>query len=351
MIHFEKQNRLALVTLNREPALNSLNLEMVRSLCTQLPDLMNDEQVAIIFIQGSGSKAFCAGGDVKSVCQRFKSGDFEYGADFFTTEYQADLALHTSPKPVIVLGHGIVMGGGIGLFAGGTLRIATTSSMFAMPEISIGLFPDVGGSYFLNRMPGKVGLFLALTGARFNATDALFVGLANAFISDSAIPDFVVKLTEEKWSDSADTNRDRLKTFASELNATNAHLLPPAQIEPVLSVINETLASDNALIAFDRLRALSNHANPWLAKASANFIKGSPTSAHLIFEQLRRARHLPLKDCFEMELKMALQCCRKHDFYEGVRAVLIDKDQNPRWQPETWDKVDASLIESHFQKV
>ena len=351
MIRFEKKNQLALITLDRETALNSLNLEMVRLLAAQLPQLIDDKQVSIILIQGNGAKAFCAGGDVKSVCQKFKSGDFEYGVSFFKTEYQVDLALHSALKPIIVLGHGIVMGGGIGLFAGGTLRIATSSSVFAMPEISIGLFPDVGASYFLNRMPGKIGLFLALTGARFNATDALDVGLANAFLPDEFRSDFVARLGVEKWLPSAEANRDRLKNIAVELKQTHALALPPAQIKPVASIINETLATDDPLTAFNRLQALSSHANPWLAKAAANFAKGSPTSAHLIFEQLKRSRELTLKECFEMELKMALQCCRHHDFNEGVRALLVDKDQKPQWEPQTWNQVAPELIENHFREI
>lgn len=348
MVRFEVKGPVAIATLDRENALNSLNLEMVTELKYQLADWTSDRDIALIVLRGAGPKAFCAGGDVKTACQKLNAGDAQYGADFFRIEYELDYAIHVSPKPVVVLGHGIVMGGGIGLFAGATVRVATESSLFAMPEISIGLFPDVGGSFFLNRMPGRLGLFLALTGARFNATDALFAGLADAFLPDAQLENFVSRLVSADWSDPPELCKTRARRLAAELSTQYFTSLPAAQLQPRAALIDATLASADPLTLFGKLSDLAASDDPWLAKAAATFVKGSPTSAHLIVEQLKRGRGLALKDCFAMELKMALQCCRHHDFSEGVRAVLIDKDHTPRWQPARWQDVDARLVAEHF---
>lgn len=348
MVHFEKKNRVAVATLNRESALNSLNLEMVEQLATQLPEWNADPDVAVVVLRGSGPKAFCAGGDVKTVCQRIRSGDLKHGEDFFRTEYEVDHLIHADPKPVVAIGHGIVMGGGIGLLAGATARVATDSSVFAMPEISIGLFPDVGGSYFLNRMPGRVGLFLALTGARFNATDAIDVGLADAFIPDEKIEMLMQRLHAAEWDEQPVLNAMRLRRLIAESSAAYLNALPEPQLRQRFETIDRTLSSKDPLTAFGELGKLARGGDAYLAKAAQTFLKGSPTSAHLIFEQLKRGRSLSLKECFEMELKLAIQCCRHHDFCEGVRAVLIDKDHAPKWNPSKLEDVSPALVDEHF---
>lgn len=348
MVHFEKKNQIAIATLTRENALNALTLEMVEQLAGALPRWNADPDIAVIVLRGSGPKAFCAGGDVKTVCQRLKNGDHKYGEDFFRIEYEVDHLIHAGAKPVLAIGHGITMGGGIGLFAGATARIATNSSVFAMPEISIGLFPDVGGSYFLNRMPGRLGLFLALTGARFNATDAIDIGLADAFIPDDKIAMLLQRLLTAEWDEQPVLNIMRLRRLVAESSAAYLSAMPEAQLRPRFAVIDKALSSQEPLEAFRELGKLARSDDEYLAKAAQTFLKGSPTSAHLAFEQLKRGKSLALKECFEMELRMAAQCCRHHDFYEGVRSVLIDKDHAPKWKPAKLEDVSRALIERHF---
>lgn len=354
-VEFERRGQVGFATLNRESALNSIDLEMVQSLNSKLKSWQADSDLAVIVIRGKGAKAFCAGGDVKKVCEKARAGDLDYGAQFFSTEYELDHAIHVSPKPIVVVGHGVVMGGGMGLLQGATTRVVTTSSVLAMPEISIGFFPDVGASYFLNRVPGQIGLYLALTGTRFNAGDALEMNLADFFIPDEKLDAFYQEMIDTKWLvDSSKNlaaggaNKVRLRKLLSEFCLS-------CQVEPPVSLLNENRgAIDRALFPdtphkrLEQLKMLENHPNPFIQKGIQTFLKGSPTSALVIIEQLRRSRGLFLKQCFEMELVLSAQFCRRHDFIEGVRAVLIDKDRAPRWAPTNWDEVTPVLVSEHF---
>jgi enoyl-CoA hydratase/carnithine racemase len=342
MIRFECRNNIGFATLNREAALNSLNLEMAIALLKQFKAWQSDPQVKAIVLRGAGNRSFCSGGDVKQVCLSIRQNDFSYGEQFFRFEYELDELIHTYPKPIVVLGSGIVMGGGIGLMAGAQVRVVTETSMLAMPELSIGLFPDVGGSYFLNRMPEKLGLFLALTAARMNAADAIFAGLADHFIPSENLTEYLTDL--ERAPEKA---IEITKDWAARFKAA----LPAPQYASLLSTISSSLESGDPSVAFAGLKGLASHNSPILAKAAQNFMNGSPTSAYVIFEQLKRGKTLSLHECFQMEYTMAVRCCHGHDFSEGVRAVLIDKDQKPHWNPSTLEGVSAELIARHFKPL
>ena len=351
---------IGLATLNRPTALNTLNTEMVCSLYDQLQGWFADPSVSLIILQGAGEKAFCAGGDVKAVAlevikekknklsspshspQAPQSG---YADEFFSQEYRLDQGIHHSPKPILVIGHGITMGGGIGLLAGASCRVVTETSILAMPEISIGFFPDVGASYFLSRMPDHLGLFLALTAYRFNARDAIDIGLADAFLPQVRVPELIDHLEKQIAANpqSCDPRslRQEIKSFSRQFQSN----CPEETLKNKRKKIQEMCSGETIQEIYSKM-AQEAETFP----AVQGLLKGSPTSAALILEQLKRGATLTLDECFEMELRMAVECCRQNDFLEGVRAVLIDKDQKPKWQPGGIDDVNSEYVQSYFTR-
>ncbi len=340
--------RFGLATLNAPATLNALSLPMVQALTPALRDWAADPAVAGVLLQASGDKAFCAGGDLRELYQSMRdcgAGPNPYAQGFFAQEYQLDHLIHRYPKPLLCLGQGIVMGGGIGLLAGASHRVVTASSRLAMPEISIGLYPDVGGSWFLRRMPGKVGLFLALTGAPLNAADALFCGLADFHVDASSRAGLLAGMGAAHWSDAADDNRAQLSHL---LLRHAAETQAESRLRLHFDQINTLMAGDDLLDIAARLRGLHSD-DPWLANAAATFAKGSPTSAALAFELWQRVQHLSLAEVFRLEYRVSLGCCAHPDFAEGIRALLIDKDRQPRWSPPRLEQVTPALIEDHFK--
>jgi enoyl-CoA hydratase/carnithine racemase len=214
----------------------------------------------------------------------------------------------------------------------------------AMPEITIGLYPDVAGSWLLERMPGRVGLFLGLTGAIIDAADALFCGFADLAIDNERRADVLRAIQSAPWT--GEPRADR--TAMSRLLADHALRLPPSNLRQHFDLINELMAGDDLRAIAARLREHRSD-DPWLTKAVATFAHGSPTTAALVFELRRRVRHLSLADVFRLEYDVSLGCCAHHDFVEGIRALLIDKDRTPRWSPATLDDVTPALVEDHFR--
>ena len=267
-------------------------------------------------------------------------------SDFFEREYRLDYRIHTYPKPILCWGHGFVMGGGIGLLAGASHRVATPRTRLAMPEIGIGLFPDVGGSWLLPRMPGRSGLFLALTAAPLNAADARHAGLADFALPHESLPSVLEAVATERWQGEREPDAARLSHLLDRFATDD---LPPANLLAHLDRIDAAIGHDRLEDVALRLTALAGDADPWLAQAGAAFAKGSPTSAALSFELQRRARHLSLADVFRLEYQAAVGCSVHHDFAEGVRALLIDKDRNPQWQPATLGEVGPHLIDDHLR--
>ncbi|MDO5290415.1 MAG: enoyl-CoA hydratase/isomerase family protein [Pseudomonadota bacterium] len=350
-------------TLNSPASLNALSLEMVDVLDPQLKAWAQDAQVAGVLLDAAGDKAFCAGGDVVGLVRAIRAlppGQVPPEAPaFFEREYRLDHRIHTFPKPLICWGHGIVMGGGIGLMAGATHRVVTPKSRLAMPEINIGLYPDVGGSWLLPRLPGRTGAFLALTGAHLNAADALFAGLADVAVPHEQHGALLQALASARWSDKRMDNSAQVEQLLAQLGAgvQQAEGWPASPLQTHFERINalfdpaeltQELPQRLAYLSQElapRLAALAQDADPWLAHAGAAFAKGSPTSAALGLELQHRARSLSLADTFRLELQASVGCCAHPDFAEGVRALLIDKDKNPRWQPATLAEVTPVLIE------
>jgi len=352
--------KLGLATLNSEKTLNALSLEMVRALDAQLIRWANDPTIACVILDGAGEKAFCAGGDVRFLREAtlahqatpaHQAASANPAAQaFFSEEYALDYRIHTYPKPILIWGGGIVMGGGLGLLAGASHRVVTETSRIAMPEITIGFYPDVGGSWFLRRMPGKVGLFLALTGASLNAHDALVVGLADFFLKNADRPTLVAHLAELTWGTTATENHAVLSKALRTIAARAQESLPNSNVRTHADTIQhlmdgDTLAETKALIEGYRGE------DSWLKRAGSTLASGSPTSAALIWEIWQRAHHMSLAEVFRMELIVSLQCCRHPDFAEGVRALLIDKDNRPRWTPPTLAEVTPAWVEEHFPGV
>jgi enoyl-CoA hydratase/carnithine racemase len=336
---------LAVATLNSERSLNSLSTDMIALLYPALQRWAADPRVVAVLLRGAGEKAFCAGGDVRRICLAVREHgiDDPYAQQFFEQEYRLDYFIHRFPKPFIVWGGGIVMGGGIGLMAGASHRIVTETSRLAMPEITIGLYPDVGGSYFLSRLPGRLGLFIGMTGVHLNAADALYTGFANYALANSRQEALLQALIAQHWSDDAAENRAHVGNVLA-LEARPA--LAPSPLLQHAAAIEARSRGDSLIAVYTHLTEAS--AEPWLDRTAQNLAKGSPTSAALIYRQWHNARTMELADVFRQELTLSVQCARHPDFIEGVRALLIDKDNAPKWQPVAIEDVSADWVDGHY---
>jgi enoyl-CoA hydratase/carnithine racemase len=341
---------LGLITLNIEKTLNSLTLNMVDLMLAKLRDWRERSDIACVFISGAGGKALCAGGDVQALYRSSveqPGGPCDYAESFFEREYRLNYLLHKFDKPVIVWGHGIVMGGGLGIFAAGSYRVVTERTRLAMPEITIGLYPDVGGSYFLNRMPGKSGLFLALSGASFNATDARYLGVTEGFIEQQYFEPVIQALSNVPWSTGVADNHERVFDLMRDFTEGSKAALPEGNVEVAMDEIAALCVGDDDLGIISAIIDAKSD-NPWIQKASTTLAAGSPLSAQLIAQQLRRCKGLSLKAAFQAELILSTNIVRGTEFAEGVRALLIDKDKNPAWQHASPAAVPQSLITEHF---
>ena len=300
---------VATVTLNRPGALNALTLGMIDGLAAWLDTWREDERVRTIVLRGAGGKAFCAGGDVRNLYEAIKAGSDSPTA-FFTREYALDHAIHVYPKPIVALLDGIVMGGGMGISQGAGLRIVGERTRMAMPETAIGLFPDVGGSWFLSRAPGRLGEYLGLVGSTIGAADAVYCGLADVDAS-------------------------------------------PEPKEPELAALRQAIDEHFALSSVEAIVASlqaesRGEFRDWAAKTAQALARRSPTLLKVTLEQLRRARTMQLADIFRMELGMIHACMEHGDLLEGIRAVIVDKDNQPRWSPPALDAVDTTRVNAFF---
>ncbi len=338
--HTASGHYIGWLTLNLPQTLNALTLDMVRAARIQLAQWATRPNIACVVIHGEG-RGFCAGGDVRRMRKGILDGD-NYCEQFFEQEYRLDYAIHQYPKPVLCWGHGVVMGGGLGLLVGASHRVVTESSRLAMPETSIGLYPDVGASYFLSRLPAGLGLFLGITGCEWNGADAVQLKLADYLLADSeriGLPDLLGDLA---WQSQPAVNRDTLSLALQRL--------PVPDQPPQLCADAERIASACAgslLQAVESLGALAID-RPWYQKALENLAHGCPVTAHIVDEQLRRGRDMSLADALRMEWNISVQCSRHPDFPEGVRAQLVDKDKQPRWRHASLAAVPSDYVAAHF---
>lgn len=341
---------IAVARLNAPKTLNSLSLEMIRQLTPQLESWAASDRVRAVWIEAEGDKAFCAGGDIvalyRSMTEPGNTGPSE-GEAFFTEEYELDYLIHTYPKPVVCWGHGIVMGGGLGIMAGASHRVVTEAAMLAMPESSIGLYPDVAAGWFLNRAPGRTGLFLGLTGARLNAADALFTGLADRFIRQDLKAAVVTALISSNWR-----GGDPFAVVSSALRQhenQSAGALPESPVRTHFDDINRVTDADSLTDMVAQMQELSD-GDGWLAKSTKALKAASPTSLALCWQHLRNCRLDSLRAVLDKELILSKNCLIKGEFAEGVRALLIDKDKQPRWRYASLAEMDSEWIDSFFEK-
>lgn len=317
-IHFERMGRLGRIVLDRPKALNALTLDQVHLMHPQLESWAADPDVSCVVIEGAGEKAFCAGGDIKMLYEACKSGDMAYVATFYRDEYRLNRRIKTMPKPYVALLDGIVMGGGVGVSVHGKYRVATERTLFAMPETGIGFFPDVGGSHFLPHLPGFIGQYLGLTGARLKAADTLHVGVATHYVASERIGALREALSEA---------RD-----AAEIEATLAGFAQdpgPAPLDDKRALIDECFGHDSLAGIIAALEASSD---PFAAETLSTVRAKSPHLVAVSFEMIRRGRALSFDECMRMEFRLALALAPAHDFVEGIRALLIDRDNAPKWR-------------------
>jgi enoyl-CoA hydratase/carnithine racemase len=339
----EVRNHIAFISLNRPSALNALSLGMILELRDILGRCCADPEIRAVLLRGAGDKAFCAGGDIRALYQSFKSSGSLH-REFFAAEYPLDYLLYEYPKPYLVVMDGITLGGGMGLAQGSRLRIVGERTRLGMPEVAIGFFPDVGGSYFLSRLPGKLGMYLALAGVQIRAADALYCQLADFYLAPAAIASLADDLAALPWSDdhAADVRRCIAARQAAAMTPPTLPALRPAIdahfSRPTVRAIIEALESE-ARIEYAE----------WANQTATLMRSRSPSMLSVTLRQLERGAQLSLADCFRMELGMAAQSFIQGDFLEGVRAVLIDKDNAPRWQPARIEEVTPDSIDAFFR--
>lgn len=338
----EVRNHIGHLTLNRPAGLNAITLDMVRLLQQQLDAWASDADVHAVVLRGAGEKAFCAGGDIRSLYDSYKSGDTLH-EDFFVEEYALDLTIHHYRKPVLALMDGFVLGGGMGLVQGADLRVVTEKSRLAMPEVAIGYFPDVGGSYFLPRIPGELGIYLGVSGVQIRAADALYCGLADWYLDSSKLGLLDEKLDQMEWQDTP------LKSLQNLLAKHAVQTLPDAPLEALRPAIDHFFALPDVPSMIEQLRAVTvADSHEWAVTTADLLETRSPLAMAVTLEMLRRGRHLSLENCFALELHLDRQWFARGDLIEGVRALLIDKDKSPRWNPPTVAELDAAQVASFF---
>jgi enoyl-CoA hydratase len=327
-IQFEAQGALGLITLNRPKVMNALTLDMIHAMTERLGAWARDPDIAAVLIQGAGEKAFCAGGDVLALIRPDNEAFIE---GFFRDEYRLNRLIFRYPKPYIALIDGIAMGGGVGVSVHGRYRIATERTLFAMPETGIGMFPDVGATYFLPRLAGEVGLYLGLTGARLKAADCLHAGLAEAFVPLDRHGELLAGLADGRWPETL------LAEFGGDAG--------PAPVAEHRQAIDQCFSAGSVAEIMDRLAA---EGGDWAEKTLTSLGRMSPTALKIAYRQIREGRELDFEDCMMLEYRLSQRVIPGHDFREGVRALLVDKDMTPHWAPPTLAAVTDEQIDGVF---
>ncbi len=341
----EVRNRVGYLTLNRPAGLNAVTLPMVRSLHRQLQDWADDQDVVAVVLRAAGEKAFCAGGDIRSLYDSYQNGEDLHRA-FFEEEYALDQYIHAYSKPLLALMNGFVLGGGMGLVQGASLRVISERTRMGMPEVGIGYFPDVGGSYFLPRLPGNLGIYMGVTGNHVGSADALYAGLADYSVPYERFAELEQRLDQQDWRSPAQA------TLTNMVRSMGCSELPDASFKALFPAIEKHFAHDS--IAGIR-QSLAEENRPeyrdWAAETLKVIDSRSPLSLSVTLEMLRRGRTLSLAECFRMELHLDRQWFDRGDIIEGVRALIVDKDKSPRWNPPTLTEVTPQRVADFFAGV
>lgn len=318
------------IVLNRPRVLNVLDTGMIAAIGRALTAWREDPAVRLVTIEGAGGRAFCAGGDVRRIRDNVLRGDAAASEAFFAAEYRVNRMIAEYPKPYVALIDGLSMGGGLGLSVHGSHRVVTEHAVLAMPETAIALFPDVGGSYFLPRLPGRLGLYLALTGARLGPGDAIYAGLATHYVPRAGLAALRAGLAREGVA----------------ALAAAAHPPPESLLARDREAIDRCFAADEVMAI---IRALEAEGTEWARRTLATLRQMSPTSLCVTAELLRRGATMSLAACLEMELRLTRKVIVHPDFAEGVRAQLVDKTRDPKWQPSRLEEVSREAVLAMFE--
>ncbi|MEM9783613.1 MAG: enoyl-CoA hydratase/isomerase family protein [Pseudomonadota bacterium] len=341
-ILFETRGKLGLVTLNRPKALNALTHGMALALEAQLDAWADDPTIEVVAIRGSGDKAFCAGGDIRALYDAGRPGGAAGRSNFgfYADEYRLNGKIKAFPKPYVALMDGIVMGGGVGVSIHGSLRVATERTVFAMPETGIGLFPDVGATWFLPRLPGYTGMWLGLTGTRLIGNDTVRAGLCDLMLPAHRIGWLIGWLAEGRWERPPE---GRMLTLNTPEEGPQSELRRLAMQQQ--RAIDRCFGATSIAGILDRLEGANDD---WAEMQVAAIRQKSPTCTTIAFRQLRLGATLSFDACMALEYRLARFCMMHPDFYEGVRATIIDKDGAPTWSPAILDAVDGEALDRAF---
>ncbi|MGZ9738413.1 enoyl-CoA hydratase/isomerase family protein [Pseudomonas sp. GNP012] len=336
------RNRVGHLTLNRPSALNTLDLPMVRLLCRHLWAWEQDPEIVAVTLRGAGEKAFCAGGDIRMLYDSYKAGNNLHEL-FLEEEYALDEYLHGYTKPVLALLDGFVLGGGMGLAQAASLRVITERTRMGMPEVGIGFFPDVGGSYFLPRLPGELGTYLGITGCQVRAADALYANLADYYLPSERLAELDACLDHLNWTAApVEDLQDLLADMATER-------LAGSELKACRQAIDAYFAlPDVPAIHAALQREQRPELQDWAEQTVKLLESRSPLAMATTLELLRRGRYLSLTECFALELHLDYQWFDKGDLMEGVRALIIDKDKCPRWNPPTLTELAPARVQAFF---
>ncbi|WP_425408352.1 enoyl-CoA hydratase/isomerase family protein [Hyphococcus sp.] len=338
---FEKTGDWGVITLNNAKALNALSLDMVKAMRGQLHDWSGDQSVKAVMVKGAGEKSFCAGADIRWLHDTARD-DPAYASGFFREEYANNALIYHYSKPYVALVNGIVMGGGVGISVHGDFSIAGDATLFAMPETAIGLFPDVGGGHFMPHMHDGLGLYYALTGARAKAADCMAAGIFTHYATGDKYDELERTLLKTPLGNHAHADIETiLDTYAGDpghaaVNDIRADVARLFQGRDSFAALMTALENDDSQFAKDTLKTLSAM---------------SPTSLLLTFEQMKRGHNLDFGDVMKMEFRIARRVMQGHDFFEGVRALIIDKDRNPKWSPANLAEIEQNDILKYFEPL
>ena len=332
-VHFTESPKVGLITLDRQKALNAINTSMVADITRQLITWRSTPNVEVVCIEGAGGKAFCAGGDVVSIT---KDAEHSHAAamEFFFKEFQMNYMIGTYPTTYVALIHGITMGGGVGLSVHGKYRVATEKSLYAMPETAIGYFPDVGGSYFLSRLPQCYGMFLGLTGHRLRGADLKHLGIATHYTESAGLAALKEAILA---SDSS--------SILATLDGHESQLPAPFSLQPHADLIQHCFSADTVQEIMVRL---GESGTEFAEKLLKTLSRMSPRSLVITHKLLTLAPSLSYQECFKMEYAAATEVVASGEFTEGVRALLVDKDNAPRWNPASLAEVTEEMVEKYF---
>jgi len=335
-VRFEVRGRAGVITLDRPKALNALTLPMVRAIDAQLVDWTGDPAVSHVVLTSTSEKAFCAGGDIRRIHDMGRAGEPGL-TEFFHDEYRMNRRIHRYAKPFTSLIDGICMGGGVGLSAHAPYRVGSEKTLFAMPEVSIGFFPDVGGTHMLSRMPGETGAFLAMTGGRLKWADCLHVGFLSHTVESARMGELLAALVEAE-APAAVLERFRVDPGAAPLAARRA-------------AIDRLFAGDDPTAIVARLEREEGPDAEWARAIAAEISAKSPTSVAIALRQVRIGGSLSFEEGMRTEFRIVSRILQENDFYEGVRAVLVDRDNRPVWRPARLADLEEAAIAAHFTTV